>query len=314
LLAGDRNLEICNIHQYIRRSSLLEHRQRQGIANRDAAVMIPTWLAFVLPFQGHLDQAVRTCDLSVKEANPSTSLHSRAFGLAFAAGMSRVLQEFEELLVRADALCDLATERNFSYYVLACGLLFRGFAKLHLGSADGAHAASDGLALYRQTGSKWALPFWLGCYANALSQGPKVMALVREGLDAVEATGERWYEAELYRLRGHYARFGPPRDNGRDERDFSDFHTAKRIAAQQGAKLLELRAAMSLARLWGEQGRRAVARDLLARVYGVVHRRPQYCRSERGKGPPGRAQLSRSGRSDWIGDTAADASWLNASD
>jgi hypothetical protein len=70
LLAGDRNLEICNINQYIRRTSLLEHRQRQGIANRDAAVMIPTWLAFVLAFQGHLDQAVRTRDLSVKEANP----------------------------------------------------------------------------------------------------------------------------------------------------------------------------------------------------------------------------------------------------
>jgi predicted ATPase len=256
LAAARRQLETA--------ASLLEHRQRQGMANRDAAVMIPTWLAFVFAFQGHLDHAVRTRDLSVREANNSTSLHSRAFGLAFAAGTSCVLQEFEELLVRADVLCDLATELNFPF-MLACGLLFRGFAKLHLGSADGEHAASDGLALYRQTGSKWALPFWLGCYASALNQGPKAMVLVREGLDAVEATGERWYEAELYRLRGHYARFGPSRDDGRAE---EDFRTAQRIAAQQRAKLLELRAVRSLAGLWGEQGRRAVARDLLALVYG----------------------------------------------
>ena len=72
-------------------------------------------------------------------------------------------------------------------------------------------------------------------------------------------------EAELYRLRGDSALCGRSRDDGRAE---IDFRTAMRIAAEQGAKLLELRAATSLARLWGEQGRRAEARDLLAPVYG----------------------------------------------
>ena len=91
------------------------------------------------------------------------------------------------------------------------------------------------------------------------------MAMVQEGLEAVEATGERWYEAELYRLRGTVARFGTSFDDGLAEKDLL---TARRIASEQGAGLLELRAVVSLARLWREQGRRVVARELLAPVYG----------------------------------------------
>ena len=91
------------------------------------------------------------------------------------------------------------------------------------------------------------------------------MAMVQEGLEAVEATGERWYEAELYRFRGTLARFGTSFDDGLVEKDLL---TARRIASEQGAGLLELRAVVSLARLWRKQGRRLVARELLAPVYG----------------------------------------------
>ena len=89
--------------------------------------------------------------------------------------------------------------------------------------------------------------------------------MIQEGLDAVEATGERWFEAELYRLRGNFVRSLP---RGGDRRAEQDFETAMRIAASQGAKLLELRAATSLARLWTERGWRKEARELLAPLYG----------------------------------------------
>jgi predicted ATPase len=131
-------------------AALLEQRRRQGMANPDATIMIPTWLSFVLTFQGCLDQAIHMRGLSIKEANASISLHSRGFGLCFAAGISFMLRQFEELLARADDVCRLATELNFTY-VLACGLLFRGFAKLGLGTGDGEEDASNGLALYRRT-------------------------------------------------------------------------------------------------------------------------------------------------------------------
>jgi len=244
-------------------TDLVEHRRQNGMITRgDAAIVIPAWLAFVLAFQGHIDRAIRTRDLSVQEAYATPSLHSRAFGLAFAAGTTCVLREFDDLLARADVICALASDLNFPF-MLAWGLAFRGIANLSLGEADGEQTAREGLALYRSTGSKWALPFWLGSYASVQQQGSaNVSAAVQEGLLEVEATGERWYEAELYRLRGNSALSADP---GRAE---DDLRTAMRIAAEQGAKLLELRAATSLARLWGEQGRRAEAQDLLAPIYG----------------------------------------------
>ena len=246
--------------------TLLEQRQKQRVAHPgDAGVTITAWLSSLLAFQGHLDHAARMRDLSVKEANASTSLHSRVFGLAHATLVSCLLREYEELLRRADTVCALATELDFPF-MLAWGLAFRGIAKLNLGNANGEEALRDGLALYRRTGSKWGLPFWLANFASLACQGTdEAMALVQEGLDAVEATGERWYEAELYRLRGTLAQPGTSLDDGLAE---NDLLTARRIAVEQGAKLLELRAAVSLARLWGEQGRRVEARDLLAPVYG----------------------------------------------
>ena len=245
-------------------ANLLERRQQHGMITRgDAAIVIPAWLAFVLAFEGHLDRAIHTRDLSVEEAHSSTSLHSRAFGLAFAAGTTCVLRKFEDLLSRADAICVLASELNFPF-MLAWGLAFRGIGKLYLSAADGEQAVREGLALYRQTGSRWALPFWLGSYASVQRPGSgNTPAAVQEALLEVEATGERWYEAELYRLRGDSAWCGRSRDDRRAENDFC---TALRIAAEQGSKLLELRAAASLARLWGEQGRRAEAHDLLAPI------------------------------------------------
>ena len=89
------------------------------------------------------------------------------------------------------------------------------------------------------------------------------LAAVKDGQTAQEETGQRTWEAELYRLEG-VALFGLNRlDEGQ-----AAFGEALRIARQQQAKSYELRAASSLARLWGEQGRRAEARDLLAPVYG----------------------------------------------
>jgi predicted ATPase len=79
----------------------------------------------------------------------------------------------------------------------------------------------------------------------------------------VQETDERWYEPELYRLRGHLL------ISARDEEHAEgSFLTAKRIASAQETKLLELRASTDLARLWRDQGKRTEARDLLAPIYG----------------------------------------------
>jgi predicted ATPase len=94
-----------------------------------------------------------------------------------------------------------------------------------------------------------------GEFSNAL-------VAIAEGLERAEATGERQWEAELHRLKG-IALLGHNEIEGSQ----AAFEDALRVARRQQAKSCELRAATSLARLWGEQGRRAAARDLLAPVY-----------------------------------------------
>jgi predicted ATPase len=112
----------------------------------------------------------------------------------------------------------------------------------------------------------WALYGGLGRLAEALAQQGEhgaALAALQEGLEAQEESGYRQWEAELHRLQGIVLVGLNHVEEGQRALD-----EALRIARKQQAKAYELRAATSLARLWGEQGRRAEARDLLAPVYG----------------------------------------------
>jgi predicted ATPase len=91
----------------------------------------------------------------------------------------------------------------------------------------------------------------------------QALAALDEGLKTTEATGERMWDAELHRVNGLVLVAENQLDEGQ-----ARIEQAIRIARQQQAKSLELRAATSLAKLWGEQGRRSEARELLAPVYG----------------------------------------------
>ena len=88
---------------------------------------------------------------------------------------------------------------------------------------------------------------------------------IGEALTAVEATKERWWEAEIKRIGGEAALKSPEPDTAKAE---AHFEHALSVARKQQAKSWELRAAMSMARLWRDQGKREEARELLAPVYG----------------------------------------------
>jgi len=111
-----------------------------------------------------------------------------------------------------------------------------------------------------------ARPYGLALLAEALALRGKhgaALAAVEEGLQTQETTGQRTWDAELHRLKG-IALLG---QNKREESQ-SAFEESLRIARRQQVRAYELRAATSLARLWGEDGKRREARDLLAPVYG----------------------------------------------
>jgi predicted ATPase len=124
----------------------------------------------------------------------------------------------------------------------------------------------SGSAAYRVTGAVILTPYHIGLLARACEIAGQVeesLALLDDALQIVERTGERWFAAELNRHKGQLLL-----RQGHAEAAEALYHKALGIAQEQEAKLWELRAAMSLARLWRDQGHRAAARDLLAPVYG----------------------------------------------
>jgi predicted ATPase len=111
-------------------------------------------------------------------------------------------------------------------------------------------------------------PFYLSYLARAyaeLGQFDDAWRCVGEAMTAAETTKERWFEAEIQRIAGEIALKSPVPDAAKAE---AYFERALAVARKQQAKSWELRAAMSMARLWREQGKRDEARDLLAPVYG----------------------------------------------
>ena len=98
-----------------------------------------------------------------------------------------------------------------------------------------------------------------------LGQFDDAWSYIGEAITAVETTKEKWYEAEVHRIAGEIALMSPEPDAAKAE---ACFERALAVARSQQAKSWELRAAISMARLWREQGKRDEARELLAPVYG----------------------------------------------
>jgi predicted ATPase len=123
-----------------------------------------------------------------------------------------------------------------------------------------------GLSVFRATGAvlytPWALMLIAESYAKLGSPAEGLNCLA-EAAQIIETTDERCYEAELHRLRGDL--LNATGDRAATERSY---HQALAVAERQSAKLFELRATTSLARLWRDQGKRTEARDLLAPIYG----------------------------------------------
>jgi len=127
---------------------------------------------------------------------------------------------------------------------------------------------TSGIAALRSTGATWTLPSWLSYLGKSnadLRQFDDTWYCISEANVAVEKTKERWFEAEVNRIAGEIALMGPQNDSAKAE---AHFERALAVARQQQAKSWELRAAMSLARLWRDQGKVQQARELLALVYG----------------------------------------------
>jgi predicted ATPase len=166
-----------------------------------------------------------------------------------------------------DELVALATEKRASLWK-ASGMLLQDWLLALTGKAsDAVQMITSGITASRSTGATWLQSFHLSLLARAyaeLDQFDDAWRCISEATTAVETTKERWCEAEVNRMAGEIALKSPQPDTAKAE---AYFERALAVARAQQAKSWELRAAMSMARLWRDQGKRQQAHDLLAPVY-----------------------------------------------
>jgi predicted ATPase len=170
---------------------------------------------------------------------------------------------------QSDELIALAEERGSVFWKTA-GMLGRaGGLALARKASNAVGFFTAAIPAWRSTGSRLYLPVWLSLLARAyaeLGQFNDAWSHIHEAITTVETTTkERWYEAEVHRTAGEIALTSPEHDAARAE---DCFERALGVARSQKAKSFELRAAMSMARLWRDQGKRDEAGELLAPVYG----------------------------------------------
>jgi predicted ATPase len=198
----------------------------------------------------------------------NSSRYSLAFALDFDVWFHCFRRDIRKAQKRAERLIELSVEDRFAYW-LADGTLMQGWALAMQGKGEPAISQiCEGMATYRAMGCGLGRPFQLallsGAYVN-VGQPDKGLHMLDEAQALVNKTGERWWEAELYRLKGKLLLALCAENQSEAE---ACFQQALDVARHQQAKSLELRAAMSLSRLWQNQGKIKEARQLLDKIYG----------------------------------------------
>jgi predicted ATPase len=254
-----------------------QHRTLTWLYSFDVGVACLVWDAHALWLLGFPDQALWRSHEAFTLAQELA--HSLSLGLArqCAAVVSQLRGEVQIAQEQAQALVKLCTEQGFPTW-LAGGMILRGAALAAQGQRDEPIGQiRKSLATYRATGAVIWCPYFLALLAEAswrAGQAEAGLTALAEALATVHATGERWWEAELHRLRGEFLRAqAGTRDEAHGTRHMvqeaeASLHQALAVARHQEAKSLELRAAMSLSRLWQHQGKRTEAYELLAPIYG----------------------------------------------
>jgi predicted ATPase/class 3 adenylate cyclase len=243
--------------------------------------------ALVLWHLGYPDQALQKSEAARTLAQELSYPFSMAAARIFAA-LSHQLRR-ERLLTQewAEAGSALAREQGFPGWV-GQGSVLQGWAQAEQGqSEEGIAQIRQGMATRQALGAGIFHSYYLTLLAEVYGkagQAEERLAALTEALTVADKSGERFYEAELYRLRGELTlqqfqvpgskfqvppniQHPTPSTQAEAEAE-ACFHKAIEIAHKQQAKSLELRAVMSLSRLWQQQGKQAKARQLLADIHG----------------------------------------------
>jgi predicted ATPase len=240
--------------------------QHQSIIVPEVACLgyaVPTLWCLGYPAQA-LGQSQKALARSQELAHP----YSLAMARHFAAFLSYLRRDAAAVQAEADALLTLATTHAFPYWA-AAGRVWLGWAWAMQGAGEvGLAQLRQGLTATVALEHELARPMWLVLLAQAaghVGQIAEGLCWLAEALTALEATGRGDLLAEAYRMQGELMLRQPTPDVAQAE---ACLQQALTIACHQQARSWELRAAMSLSRLWQQQGKRDEARTLLEPIYG----------------------------------------------
>jgi class 3 adenylate cyclase/predicted ATPase len=246
-----------------------EHRSLTTRFGQDTRVSILSYRALSLGLLGYPDSALTDADRAVEYARDIGQAATLMFALNHASLVNSQCRNYEVAKAHADELFILADEKSSLFWKSTAMLRRGGVAFALKGSAaEAIESITSGFAALRTTESTlwlpWDMSYLAAAHAN-LGQFGEAWRCVDEAISIIARTKESWFEAEANRQAGEIALMSPEPDAAKAE---SYFERALSVARQQQTKSWELRAAMSLARLWHDQGKVQQARELLAPVYG----------------------------------------------
>jgi predicted ATPase/class 3 adenylate cyclase len=269
IITGDFVKANENLQQALEKYDARKHRSMVYTYGQDPAAFVLTLISWPLWFLGYPDQALRRCreaeTLAHQLNHPFTSLTVAAFG----TWLYQFTRNPEAVEALASQAISISTDHGFAFY-RPYGLIMRGWALTERGQvSDGIAQMRTGLDEYRTTGGGSIKPSFLSPLAEAygkMGQFKQALNVLAEAKDLADENEERWWQAELHRIKGELLlqHRGGHTAMHNDEVEAEDcFHQALGVARSQRAKSLELRAAMSLCRLWIPQSRCSEAQRLL---------------------------------------------------
>jgi predicted ATPase len=234
-------------------------------SGHDPGVCAHSVRADTLALLGFPEQAMKLAAEAVTLARRLSHPYSLANAMWASVQVLQVGRQGQSCRDLSSELLKLSQELDFPM-MRGAGMFFLGWATADGGELEkGIALMEQGLALFSAV-RQVSRPYMLAVLASAnadLGKPGEALELLKDAFAATEISGERWWQAELHRLRGRLlvAR-------GQHDKSEACFRSAIEVSSEQRARTLELRAATSLARLWSDQGRHAEARDLLTPIYG----------------------------------------------
>jgi class 3 adenylate cyclase/predicted ATPase len=238
-----------------------EHGALTAVAAYDMRALALTYLSVDLFILGRTDEALSRGEEAITWSRRLNHPHTLGYALSFGALAHLLRGENEKAEALTEEVLTLAAAQNLPVWLPSANI-FRGYLRVARGDTEALAFARQGIVAKNAQGSVLNQPFFLSLLAEScerVGQAEEALSLLAEAFAIAERTGERWFEAELYRLRGDWLLV----HSGMEAEAETCWQQAIALGRQQAAKIWELRSAVSLARFWSARGHLQEAHDLL---------------------------------------------------